>query len=160
MSVNKATLLGNVGRDPEIKYLGEKMENGVPVRVAQFSLATTERRKNASGQVEENTEWHNIVAWRKLAEIAEKFVKKGTSLYIEGRIRTRSYTDKSGATKYRTEIVADTMQLLGKKDEQEARTTTGWKGGPAQAQQPTPMPPVQGVPPEAYFQEQPDDLPF
>ena len=110
MSLNKVLLIGNAGRDPEVRHL----ESGVVT--ATFSLATTEKfRDRTSGEMKEQTEWHNIVCWRNLAEIAEKYVKKGTQLFIEGRIRTRSYNDKDGNTKYTTEIVADNMQLLGRK---------------------------------------------
>lgn len=109
MSVNKAILVGNVGKDPEIRYL----ESGVAI--ARFSLATSEVYKNKDGEKISNTEWHNIVLWRGLAEIAEKYVKKGSQLFIEGRIKTRSYTDKDGNIKYTTEIVGDSMQMLGKR---------------------------------------------
>ena len=104
--VNKVILIGNVGKDPEVRYL----EGGVAV--AKFSLATTEVYKNKEGQKVETTEWHNIVMWRALAEIAEKWVRKGNKLYIEGKIRTRSY-EQDGQKKWFTEIVADQMQMLG-----------------------------------------------
>ena len=104
--VNKVILVGNVGKDPEVRYL----ENNVAV--ARFSLATTETFKNKEGQKVDQTEWHNIVLWRGLAEIAEKYVRKGKMLYIEGKIRTRSYGEEN-AKKYITEIVADSMTMLG-----------------------------------------------
>ncbi|MFM7217500.1 MAG: single-stranded DNA-binding protein [Bacteroidota bacterium] len=104
--VNKVILVGNVGKDPEVKYL----EGGVPV--AKFPLATSESYKNREGQRVEQTEWHNIVLWRGLAEVAEKYVRKGKQLYIEGKIRTRSY-EENGTKKYFTEIIADSMTLLG-----------------------------------------------
>lgn len=109
MAINKAILVGNVGKDPEVRHL----EGGTPV--ASFSLATSENYTNRSGERVTQTEWHNIVAWRGLAEVAEKYVKKGSQLYIEGRIRSRSYDDRDGNKRYITEIVADTMQLLGKR---------------------------------------------
>ena len=110
MSLNKVLLIGNAGRDPEVRHL----ESGVVT--ATFSLATTEKfRDRTSGELKEQTEWHNIVCWRNLAEVAEKYIRKGTQLFIEGRIRTRSYNDSNGNTKYVTEIVADNMQLLGRK---------------------------------------------
>jgi single stranded DNA-binding protein (ssb) len=111
MSVNKVILLGNVGKDPEVKYLDRN------VAVANFPLATTERGyKTANGtEVPERTEWHNIVLWRGLAETAEKYVKKGSQLYIEGKIRTRQWEDQNGNKRYTTEIYADVMQLLGKR---------------------------------------------
>jgi len=112
MSVNKVILVGNVGKDPELRYLEKN------VAVANFTLATTDRAYTLQNgtQVPERTEWHNIVAWRGLAEIAEKYIKKGTQLYIEGKIQTRTY-DKDGIKRYITEIYADNIQLLGKKPE-------------------------------------------
>jgi len=112
MSVNKAILLGNVGKDPEIRYLDKD------VAVANFTLATTDRAITlANGtQIPERTEWHNIVAWRGLATLAEKYIKKGTQIYIEGKIQTRSW-EKDGIKRYTTEIYAETIQLLGKKPE-------------------------------------------
>ena len=105
------------------------LESGVVT--ATFSLATTEKfRDRTSGEMKEQTEWHNIVCWRNLAEVAEKYVRKGTQLFIEGRIRTRSYNDSNGNTKYVTEIVADNMQLLGRKSDNPAAQgqTGGWQG--------------------------------
>lgn len=101
--LNKAMLIGNCGKDPDIRTVnGEK--------VANFSLATTYK-----GGEKESTEWHNIVAWGKKAEVIEKYVKKGSSLYVEGMIRTRSWDDQQGVKRYTTEIVANTIQLLGSK---------------------------------------------
>lgn len=114
MSVNKVILIGNVGKDPDIRYL----DSGVAI--ARFPLATSETYKNREGEKITTTEWHNIVLWRGLAEVAEKYVKKGSQLFIEGRIRTSSYDAKDGNKKYVTEIVADTMQMLGKKPESES----------------------------------------
>ena len=111
MSVNKVILVGNVGKDPETRHL----EGGATV--SKFSLATSEVYRNKDGEKITNTEWHNIVLWRGLAEIAEKYVKKGSQLYIEGRIRTRSYTDQDNNTRYVTEIIADSMHMLGKRPE-------------------------------------------
>jgi single-strand DNA-binding protein len=104
--VNKVILVGYVGKDPEVRYL----DGGVAV--ARFSLATTESYKNKEGKKIDQTEWHNIVLWRTVAEIAEKFVRKGSHLYLEGKIRSRSYGDENNK-KYITEIIADTMQMLG-----------------------------------------------
>jgi len=106
--VNKVILIGNTGKDPEVRHL----ESGVAV--ASFSLATTETYKNKSGEKVSNTEWHNIVLWRGLAEIAEKYIKKGTQLYIEGKITNRSWDDKEGNKRYITEIVGNNIQLLGR----------------------------------------------
>jgi single-strand DNA-binding protein len=133
MSVNKVILIGNVGKDPEVRYLDKN------VAVASFTLATTERgftMQNGT-QVPDRTEWHNIVAWRGLAEIAEKYVRKGTQLYIEGKIQTRSW-EKDGIKRYTTEILADSMQLLGKKPENAENTNThSTSAAPAAAPQPT-----------------------
>ncbi len=109
MSVNKVILVGNVGKDPETRHL----ESGTTV--TRFPFATSEVYRNKEGEKITNTDWHNIVLWRNLAEIADKYVRKGSQLYIEGRIKTRSYTDKDGITKYVTEIVGDNLQLLGRR---------------------------------------------
>jgi single-strand DNA-binding protein len=106
--VNKVLLIGNLGRDPEVKSI----ESGV--KVATFSLATTEVYKDKSGARAEHTEWHNVVVWRGLAELAEKYLKKGSQIYLEGKLRTRSWDDKEGVKRYTTEIIADTFTFLGK----------------------------------------------
>jgi single-strand DNA-binding protein len=111
--VNKVILVGNLGKDPEVRYL----DNGVAV--ANFSLATTENYKNKAGERVSQTEWHNIVLWRGLAEVAEKYLKKGASVYVEGKIKTRKWEDKEGNTRYNTEILADNMTMLGGKSSQE-----------------------------------------
>ena len=106
--VNKVILIGNLGKDPEIKYT----PSGVPV--AKFSLATNERFKDKSGDVQERTEWHNVVAWQRLAEIVGEYVTKGSKVYLEGKLQTSSWEDKqSGERRYRTEIVARDIVLLG-----------------------------------------------
>ena len=107
--VNKVILVGNLGKDPEVRYL----DNGVAV--ANFSLATTESYKNKQGERVSQTEWHNIVLWRGLAEVAEKYLKKGSSIYVEGRIKNRKWEDKDGNTRYNTEILGDNMTMLGAK---------------------------------------------
>jgi len=107
MSINKVILVGNVGKDPEIRHL----DSGVAV--ANFPLATSESYTAKNGDKVTSTGWHNIVLWRGLAEVAEKYVTKGRQLYIEGKIKTRSYDDKDGNKRYITEIVADVMQMLG-----------------------------------------------
>jgi single-strand DNA-binding protein len=109
MSINKVILIGNAGKDPEVRYL----ESGVPV--CTLPMATSETYTNKGGEKVTNTEWHNIVLWRGLAEIAQKYVKKGTQIYVEGKIRSRSWDDKDGNKKYITEIIADSLQLLGRK---------------------------------------------
>ena len=115
-------LIGNVGRDPEVRYLDGQSGNA---KVATFTLATTERYRDRNGETRENTEWHNIVAWRSTADVVERFVKKGTQVYIEGRIRTRSWDDQNGNKRYSTDIVADTLQLLGRRPD-------GQNGAPQQ----------------------------
>jgi single-strand DNA-binding protein len=122
MSVNKVILVGNVGKDPETRYLDEG------VAITKFPLATSETYKNRDGERVTNTEWHNVVLWRNLAQVAEKYVKKGTQLYIEGRIKTRSYDDSEGNRKYITEIVGDQMQMLGRRPDED-------NGQPAQSRQ-------------------------
>ncbi len=114
--VNKVILVGNLGKDPEVKYL----DNGVAV--ANFSLATTESYKNKQGERVNQTEWHNIVLWRGLAEVAEKYLKKGASIYIEGKIKTRKWEDKEGIARYSTEILGDNMTMLGGKPVSESKT--------------------------------------
>jgi len=107
-SVNKVTLLGNLGKDPEIKFLPSGQA------VANFSIATTDRYKDKAGEWQDRTEWHNVVAYARTAEIVRDYVKKGTQLFIEGKIQTRSWDDKdSGQKKYRTEILVNEMSLLG-----------------------------------------------
>jgi single-strand DNA-binding protein len=109
--VNKVILIGNVGKDPEVKVL----ENGV--RVANFPLATTEIYKK-DGLRQEQTEWHNVVLWRGLAEVTEKIVKKGATVYLEGKLRSRSWEDKDKVKRYSVEIVADTLTVLtGRRDD-------------------------------------------
>ncbi|MDC3257957.1 MAG: single-stranded DNA-binding protein [Flavobacteriales bacterium] len=111
--VNKVILVGNLGKDPEVRYL----DNGVAV--ANFSLATTESYKNKQGERVSQTEWHNIVLWRGLAEVAEKYLKKGSSVYVEGKIKNRKWEDKDGNTRYNTEILGDNMTMLGAKPSSE-----------------------------------------
>jgi len=106
-SINRVELLGTAGKDPEVKYL----PNGTPV--AKLSIATNDRKKSKSGEWEETTEWHNVVLWSRLAEIAGEYVKKGSRLYVEGRLQTRSWDDsKTGQKKYSTEIVCGELILL------------------------------------------------
>lgn len=109
MSINKVILVGNVGKDPVVRYFDKG------VAKASFPVATSESYTNQQGETITSTEWHNIVLWRSLAEVAEKTVKKGAQVYIVGKIKTRSYVDKDGVNKYITEILADTLLLLEKK---------------------------------------------
>lgn len=141
--INKVILVGNVGADPEVKTL----ENGV--KMARLRLATTEKLYNKEkNEYTENTEWHNVTLWRGLADVADRYIHKGSQLYIEGKIRTREYT-KDGAKCYATEIIADELKLLGKRE--------GVSQAPPQRQVATsaadyPMPPMPDV--------SSDDLPF
>lgn len=110
-SVNKVILVGNLGKDPEVRH----MENGAVV--ANFSIATSETYKDRNtGEKITNTDWHNVVLWRGLAEIVEKYVKKGDKIYIEGKLKSRSYQDKDGVTKYITEVLGDNLVMLGRQD--------------------------------------------
>lgn len=144
--INKVILVGNLGKDPEIRSL----ENGVSV--AKFPLATSESYKNRNGERVETTEWHNIVMWRGLAEIAEKYLKKGSRVYIEGKIRTRSYDDKDGIKKYITEIEADNMLMLdGRSDRPDAGGTPPYE--PSTSSPTSPSAPLPNSP-------EIDDLPF
>lgn len=145
MSVNKVILVGNVGKDPEVRHL----EGGATV--ARFPLATNETYTDKSGKRVTQTEWHNIVVWRGLAEIAEKYVKSGKLLFVEGRIRTSSYDDKEGNKRYSTEIVCDNFRFLGSAQGQPQHDASGsaeLAGGKPAATPETPMP------------EPGDDLPF
>jgi len=143
--INKVILVGHLGRDPEVRYL----EGGTSV--ANFSLATSDSYTNKNGERVDQTEWHNIVAWRKLAEIVEKYIKKGSFIYIEGKLRTRSWEDKEGNKKYTTEIVADNLVMLDKKGDTQDRPLTM-----EEHPQEEPKTPVD-KPTEA---EPTDDLPF
>lgn len=117
--VNKVILLGNLGRDPEIRHLEGNITR------ASFSLATTEAFKDRNGNRIEQTEWHNIVMWRTNAENAEKLLKKGMQIYLEGKIQTRQWTDKDGQKRSVTEIVADTFKILQKRDEHTQNKSQG-----------------------------------
>ncbi len=111
-SVNKVILIGNLGKDPEVRYL----EGGTAV--ANFTLATSESFKDRNtGEKKSITDWHNIVVWRGLAELVEKYLKKGSKIYVEGKLKTRSWKDQDGNTRYTTEIVADNLTMLGGRNE-------------------------------------------
>lgn len=117
-SVNKVILVGNLGKDPEVRHL----ENGTAV--ANFPLATSESYKDKNGERVSTTDWHNIVLWRGLAEVSEKFLKKGDKVYVEGKLKTRSWQDQEGNTKYTTEVVADNMTMLGKASDSSSNSST------------------------------------
>lgn len=121
-SLNKVILICNVGADPEIR-------NANGAKVASFRAATTERHKDRNGEVHENTEWHNISAWRNAADVIEKYVHKGSQLYIEGKLHNREWTDQQGNKRYTTEVVADNIQLLGSKPRQDGNSGSGYSGG-------------------------------
>lgn len=172
MALNKVMLIGNVGKKPEIRYL-ENPGGATPApKIANFPLATTERFRDRSGEMRENTEWHNIVAWRQLADLAENYISTGTQLYVEGRLRTRNWEGQDGQKHYTTEIIADTIQLLGKKGDNPAANEGGYapaNAGAAAAQQPqAPKPNINigvGVTPAPApaapaAEEDSDDLPF
>jgi single-strand DNA-binding protein len=139
-SVNKVILLGNLGKDPEVKYT----PSGTPV--AKITLATNERFKDKSGEWQDRTEWHNVVLWQRLAEIAGEYLKKGGKVYIEGRLQTRSWDDKtSGQKKYMTEVVASDLVLLGGRGEgggggEHARSSSAGAGNNFDQRMPEPEP--------------------
>ncbi len=128
--VNKVILVGNLGKDPEVRSL----DSGV--KVASFPLATNEYFKGKDGNRVEQTEWHNIVLWRGMAELAEKYLKKGSLIYLEGRIRTRQWEDKEGNKRYNTEIIGDVMNFLGGRPEDQGAPKAGEDySGPGESDQ-------------------------
>lgn len=186
MALNKVMLIGNVGKKPEIRYLESQGGANPAPKVATFPLATTERFRDRSGEMRENTEWHNIVAWRQLADLAENYIGTGTQIYVEGRLRSRSWDGQDGQKHYITEVVADSIQLLGKKGDNPATgpqgsNTAASQGGyaaqqpsaqPQTAQQPQQPRPVVNIgvgvsaaapvqsPADASAEDDSDDLPF
>ena len=162
-SVNKVILVGNLGRDPEVRYLPD---GGA---VANISIATTSKYKNKAGEMVEETEWHRVSFFGRLAEIAGEYLKKGRSVYVEGRIKTRKYTDKEGIEKFATDIIATEMQLLGSR---EGMGTPGGDegggGGYARPNAPASRPtasaarPPSAAPakPSSGFDDMDDDIPF
>ena len=142
MPLNKVMLIGNVGKDPEIRYLeGDS-------KVATIRMATSEKYRDRDGRQKEYTEWHTVAAWRTTADLVEKYVRKGSLLYVEGRLRTRSWTDKTGVQKSATEIVAENIQFLGRQHQSGAENGTSATTAPKT--HPT-MPEIDTVD---------DDLPF
>ena len=139
-SLNKVMLIGNLGKDPEVRYTASGQA------VASFSLATSEKFKGKSGEWEERTEWHNITLWGKLAEIAGEYLSKGKTAYIEGRLQTRKWQDKNGNDRYTTEIVGDKMQMLSPKGERRGDDSASGSAGGGSYDEPPP------------FQD--DDIPF
>ncbi len=152
--INKVILLGNVGADPEIRTL----ETGT--KVARLRLATTERIFNRQTQeTKEHTEWHTVVLWRGLADVADKYVRKGSQIYIEGTIRSNEWTDKEGGKRYGIEIVAGDMKLLGRRGDG-AGTSAPQYSAPAPAGAPAPQQAAAAPVPEPIPADDPDDLPF
>lgn len=153
MSINKVILVGNVGKDPEIRHL----DNGVAV--ANFTLATSETYLAKNGDKVTSTEWHNVVLWRSLAEIAEKYVRKGRQVYIEGKIRSRSYEDREGIKRNITEIYGDVLQLLGNRESNPQGIVTSTEVNTPAAH---PAPKSAVPPPEQQFDlpAGDEDLPF
>ena len=155
MSVNKVILIGRLGKDPETRYMtsGEAVTNA--------TMATSENWKDKSGEKQEKTEWHNLVFYRRLAEIASEYLKKGSQVYIEGKLQTRKWQDKEGNDRYTTEIVADRMQMLGGKQDQQpsqAQQIETYEGGlrqPARQHNPAPLTTNGGA-----FDNFDDDIPF
>ena len=147
-SVNKVILLGNLGADPELRYTNSG------TAVANFRIATNERWTDRNGESQERTEWHNIVAWSKLGEICGKYLKKGKPVFVEGRLQTRSWEDQSGNKRYTTEIVAQTMQMLGRAGD------TSEASGNWESSSPSPSVPqsVPDIPVGSSTSD--DDLPF
>lgn len=162
MSFNKVLILGNAAAAPEVRHL----EGGSVV--ANFRVATSEVFTDRSGNRTERTEWHNIVCWRRLAETAEKFIQKGTQVFIEGRITTREFTDQSGQKRYRTEIVADNIQLTGRRPDaqnQQPAPQQSYQAPAQQYQRPVAPQPVQPAPQdfpavEDFNDTDANDLPF
>jgi single-strand DNA-binding protein len=141
--VNKVILVGNLGKDPEIRHL----DNGRAV--TNFSLATSEFYKNKNGEKVTNTEWHNLVLWTPLAEIADKYLRKGNQIYVEGKLQTRSYDDKDGIKRYTTEVVVQNMTMLGSKNDGNSDSNANDYSKNSASDE--------GVP---AFNEETDDLPF
>lgn len=147
--VNKVILVGRLGADPEVRTL----EGGT--KVASIRLATTERYKDKNGNQQENTEWHNVVLWRGLAEITEKYLKKGDQLYVEGRIKTRKWTDQNSVDRYSTDIVANEMTMLGG-----SSGGSGSSSGGGQSQAAAPQQNQVNEPQASSLDDIDDDLPF
>jgi single-strand DNA-binding protein len=149
-SINKALILGNLGADPEVRYTQTN------TAIANFNVATTERYRDGNGEMKETTEWHRIVAWGRLAEIAQQYLRKGSPVFIEGTIQTRQWEDKDGQKRYTTEIKALTLQLLGSKSSE----TSMEDRGPAPSAGSSKAPAKPSVVVNDSFNDMDDDLPF
>lgn len=154
--INKVILVGNLGKDPEVRYL----EGGTAV--ANFTLATSETYKDrTTGEKKTSTEWHNVVVWRGLAEIAEKYLKKGMQVYVEGKLRTRQWQDKDGNNRYTTEIVGDNFQMLGRKDDSTNNTSSNYETPASGSSNPQPANTTTASAPSIdSSKDEDDDLPF
>lgn len=160
-SINKVILIGNLGRDPEVRYTPSG------AAVCNVTLATSRNWKDkASGEKVEETEWHRVVFYDRLAEIAGEYLKKGRSVYVEGRLKTRKWQDKDGVEKYTTEVIANEMQMLGSRegmggaDEGGARGYAGGEGGARPAQRPAAGKPAAAPKSASGFDDMDDDIPF
>ena len=154
-SVNKVILVGNLGRDPEMRYLpsGEA--------VANLAIATTDKYKDKSGQMVEQTEWHRVAFFGRTAEVCGQYLKKGSQVYVEGSIRTRKYTDKEGVERYATEIRGDRMQMLGGRSGGGMADADDFNQAPPQRSQPRPSAPAPAQrPASSGFDDMDDDIPF
>ncbi|MBX3671408.1 MAG: single-stranded DNA-binding protein [Burkholderiales bacterium] len=149
-SVNKVILIGNLGRDPETRYMPD---GGA---VANVSIATTDTWKDKNGEKQEKTEWHRVAFFGKLAEIAGEYLKKGSQVYVEGRLQTRKWQDKDGQDKYTTEIIADRMQMLGSRQGMGG----GDREGGAERESSRPAAKPAGKPAGSKFDDFEDDIPF
>lgn len=155
-SVNKVILLGNLGRDPETRYTAEG-----GTAICNIAVATSRRYKNSQGELQEETEWHRVVFFGRQAEVAQTYLRKGSPVYVEGRLRTRRYTDKDGVERYQTEIISETLQLLGSRSQSNNSGDDSFETSyqprasrPAPAPAPKPQP---AVAPDSLAE---DDIPF
>ncbi|MBI3222332.1 MAG: single-stranded DNA-binding protein [Nitrosomonadales bacterium] len=154
MSVNKVILIGRLGKDPETRY----MTNGEAVTNA--TLATSENWKDKSGEKQEKTEWHNLVFYRRLAEIAGEYLKKGSQIYVEGKLQTRKWQTKEGQDRYTTEIIVNEMTMLGGKSGGGSFEVVESQGAPARSAAPAAAKPASGSAPARNFDNFDDDIPF
>lgn len=157
--VNKVILVGNLGNDPEVRY----MPNGNAV--ANLSLATSESWKDQNGQIQEKTEWHRLTMYRRLAEVAGEYLKKGSQIYVEGKLQTRKWQDQQGQDKYTTEIIVDQMQMLGsngsdRSQSQPSNSAQGGQPSPSSASDNKPQPQGPAQPSGGSSEDFDDDIPF
>lgn len=151
-SLNKVTLIGNLGKDPETRY----MPNGEAV--TNITIATTETWKDKAGEKQEKTEWHRITFYRRLAEIAGEYLKKGSQIYVEGRLETRKWQDKEGKDRYTTEVIASEMKMLGSRPGMGGGDSSERDGPPSQGEKKAPSGATKGS--AAKFDDFEDDIPF